>query len=561
MTTLFPATAKLELRPYQQEAIAAVEALTQYGPARPVLEMATGLGKTVIFAEIARRRGPRAIILVHRDELVSQTMATLEKVWPDVLAGVVQADDDEHDADVVVASVQSLREKRLHRWAPGTFKTLIVDESHHATAPTYRRVIDWLQAPLVLGVTATPYRGDRMTIAGVFTDGVAYSYAAPAGIRDGWLCEAVGYRPGTDVLLDGVATRSGDFEEAALTAVIDTYARNLVAVESVKRYAPGRRTIAFTASVDHAHHLAQVFRQEGISAAAVDGGMPKHERRETLARFKAGDLKVICNCAVLTEGYDDTSVSCILLAKPTKALGLWTQMVGRGLRKAPGKTDCVVIDLADTTSRHKLVGMHTLIGSQKPVRDGVKLTVAVEEAEREKQPWMLFARSLHKTSEVDIKLYSEAATKAAHAGDRPEDSYQEIWDEISQLRDFDPEGDDLLWMATEPQRKALEGFGWPHETVVQATRKEASMALDRLHQMHTSWVRERVPIIALALGMTPQAVADELLGKESGLWRLHAATDKQMSWLRWKGLTQFPTLTKGEASLVIDKLRGGGGEH
>jgi len=557
--TLFPSAPtadKLSLRPYQQDAIAAVEAMTKYGPAAPVIEMATGLGKTVVFCEIAKRRGPRALVLVHRDELVRQTVATLERVWPDALTGIVQAEDDEWDADVVVASVQSLRERRLRRWAPGRFQTLVVDEAHHATAPTYQRVLDWLEAPLVLGVTATPYRGDRLTIGGVFKDGVVYSYAAPAGIRDGWLCDVRGFRPGTDVVLDKIATHAGDFDEAALAAAVDTVSRNQVAVESVLRWAPGRRTLAFTASVDHAYHMAEAFRQRGVPAEAIDGTIPKHQRRGILQRFASGEIKVLCNCAVLTEGYDDTSVGCILLARPTKSLGLWTQMVGRGLRKAKGKADCVIIDLADGTTRHKLVGMQTLIGSTRPLRDGVKLTEAIEEQERERQPWMIFAQKLRRTTELDVKLYDDAATKAAHAGDRPQDSWQEMWEEISQLRDFDDEAN-LFSTASEPQQKALEGFGWPQAVVRQMTRREASMALDRLAQMHKAWIRERVPMLALALDKTPQEVHDALLGEQSGLWRLHGATEKQLGLLGRRHLEVPPGLTKGEASLVIDCLMGG----
>lgn len=549
---------RLQLRPYQLEAIEAVEAIAKYEPAAPVIEMATGLGKTVVFCEIARRRGPRTLILVHRDELVRQTVATLETVWPGTLAGVVQAEDDEYDADVVVASVQSLRERRLRRWAPGTFRTIVVDEAHHATAPTYKRVIDWLEAPLVLGVTATPYRGDRLTIAGVFKDGVAYSYPAPKGIKDGWLCDARGYRPGTDVVLDGVSTRAGDFVESELAAAVDTPFRNRVAVRSFLKYASDRRALAFTASVDHAYHLAEMFREHGVTAEGVDGSVPKHERRAILSRFRSGATRVLCNCAVLTEGYDDTSVGAIILARPTKSLGLWTQMVGRGLRKAPGKTDCIIIDLADTTTRHRLVGMNVLIGRKTPIADGKTLTEAIEDEERAREPWLVFCRRLRSMTEEDVAIYETAAARASGAGDRPEDSWQEMWEEISQLRDFDPEAN-VFNMATDPQRRAVLGFGWPPDIVNQMTKGEASMALDRLAQLHKAWIRERVPMLAAVLGEPEQAVADKLLGEDAGLWRLHPATDKQMGLLRLRGLAAIPHLTKGEASLVIDRLHGGNG--
>jgi superfamily II DNA or RNA helicase len=547
---------KLELRPYQQEAIAAViDACKAQSPAHPLLEMATGCGKTVIFCQIAKERRPRALILVHRDELVRQAVATLEWVWPEVLVGVVQADDDEYDADVVVASVQSLHSRRLHRWAPMEFKTIVVDEAHHSRAPTYERILDYLKAPCVLGVTATPYRGDRLALSTRF-DGVTYSYAAPQAISDGWLCDVKGYRIGTDVILDeNVPTRGGDFEVGALAAAIDNPQRNAVAVGAVRKYAMDRKVLAFTATVAHAEHLTATFQAAGIPADWVDGTMPRDHRRAKLKAFAQGEIKVLSNCAVLTEGYDETALDCILLARPTKSLGLWTQMVGRGLRTHPGKENLILLDLADTTRRHKLIGIHTLVGRDRPLRDGTTLTQAISGELELKEPWIVLAERLqHKTEEVE-QLWITGATRAAKAGERPDDSWQEMLDEMLALRIFDESNSGISFPVTEPQLKVLTGFGWPAEAARQLTKQEASKVLDRMARVHKAWVTERVPMLAMVTGWDQGAVSDVLVDGK-GLWKLHQATEGQVNLLRRRGIPAVPGLTKGEAKMLIDKLMG-----
>lgn len=552
-----------ELRPYQLEAVAAVEQLTKYQPrVATIIEAATGIGKTVIATTVLQHRGPKGLILVHRDELVRQTVSTLERVMTDCFPGVVQAEDDEWDADWVVASVQSLREKRLRRWHPGHFQTIVVDECQHVRSPTYERILEHLRAPLVLGLTATPYRGDKQSLEPMFRDGICYSYAAPQAIQDGWLVDPRGFRPGTDVLLDEVHSRGGDFVEGELSVVVDTPGRNRVAVAAWRKLAADRRTVAFCASVEHSHHLAEAFRQQGVEALAISGETPRQERRTYLEDFRSGTLKVICNCQVLTEGYDETAIECILMARPTQSLGLWTQMVGRGLRTHPGKVDLVLIDLADTTSRHKLVGLHTLVGHQRPLREGMSLREAVADQERQRDPWLIYARRLRSATEVVDDLCVAAARKAVGAGEAPELDWREMMQEIAALRDFNGGPDDLAPPASEAQCKALRGFGWPQEAAGGLSRGEASMALSRLQAAHQGWIRDRIPMLALVLGRAEQQVHDQLLGKRTGeegdrrgLWQLTPASEPQLRLLRYRRLPEIPGLTMGEASLLIDSVK------
>ena len=565
-----PAQPKVELRDYQQRAVQAVHHLTKYEPrCGTVIEQATGLGKTVVACQILKDRGPRGLILVHRDELVRQSVLTLSRMLPrDNPPGIVQAEEDEWDCDWVVASVQSLRERRLRRWKPGHFQTVVVDECHHATAPTYQRVINYLEAPLTLGLSATPYRGDKLSIAPMFPQGICYSYAAPDGIKDGWLVDPKGWRPGTDILLDGVHTRGGDFVEGELSTLVDTPARNKIAVKSWHKLAEGRRTLCFTVDVAHARHLAELFQDDGVAAAYISGETPRSERREILQKFRDGEIKALCNCMVLTEGYDETRIEAILIARPTKSLGLWTQMVGRGLRTSPGKTDLVIIDLADTTTKHKLVGMHTLVGLKRPLSEGTSLRQAVEHVEAQSNPWINAASRLRPDTEEIGSLWISSAKRAAEAGERPDTEWQEMFDQITQLREF--EGTDsapLYSGASEYQVRALQGFGWPQEMAQQLNKAEASQVLDRVASMQKAWITERIPMLSILLNREEQAVYDQLLGKRDpnqqddhrGLWQIQPMSDGQQKFLRYRRMPDISGMTKGEASLLIDKIKGGHG--
>lgn len=425
---------KLELREYQDDALARVDAAEARGVRRQLGVAATGLGKTVMFASLAERRKARTLVLAHRDELVTQAAAKLLEVWPELGAteavhvalrsaglgdlsasvalnrrgvGIVKAAADDVDAQVVVASVQTLsRPARLARltgamadevealgalWGgerPEPFDLVVVDEAHHATAVSYRAVLDGLRAgagirycdcdggcydcggtgmvdppgPLLLGVTATPDRGDGKGLDDLF-DEVTFSYDLLWGIRAGYLADLRGQRVVVEALdLSGVKVRRGDYDAGAAGRALEDADAPQMIVAAWMEHALGRRTLVFTPTVATAALVAAQFAAVGVRAGMVHGGTPMDERRQVLQAYARGDLDVLANCAVLTEGYDEPRTDCIVIARPTKSRALYTQMVGRGTRRHPDKADCLVLDVVGASAVHSLVTVPSLFG-------------------------------------------------------------------------------------------------------------------------------------------------------------------------------------------------------
>lgn len=374
---------RFELRPYQIDALDRTAAAEARGVRRQLGVAATGLGKTVMFCALAQQRGGRTLILAHRDELVSQAVAKVREVWPGVEVGIVKATDNDVRSQVVVASVQTLsRPSRLAQlaapWHEDTligradrFSMVVVDEAHHTAADTYRRIVEALDAggddgPLLLGVTATPDRGDGKGLDDLF-DEIAWCYDLLWGIRAGYLSDVRAKRITLDALdLKDVKMSRGDFEAgSAGRAMEDADAPNLI-VKSWLDLAAGRRTLCFTPTVALAEAVSDEFNLCGITSAWVSGQTPLDERRQILRSYAAGDIQVLANCAVLTEGYDEPRTDCIIVARPTKSRALYTQMVGRGTRRHPDKVDLLVLDVVGATTMHDLVTIPSLFGIDQP---------------------------------------------------------------------------------------------------------------------------------------------------------------------------------------------------
>src|SRR6266511_3997838 len=306
----------LELRPYQTEAIAAIEDAERRGVRRPLLGLPTGTGKTVIFAALIRRRGGSALVLAHRDELLVQATEKIRQIDPAARLGLVKAEANEVAAPVVVASMQTLaRESRLTR-LPRRFQTVVVDEAHHATADSYRRVLDWVDgSPLLLGVTATPERADNASLGEVW-DEVVYSRSLLEMIGAGYLVDLRGLRVRLVVDFSRVRVSHGDFVDADAAAALTAADAPAHACAAYLEHAAGRKALLFTPTVELAHLMAEAFRKRGVAAEAVDGSLPLDERRAILARLRTGETKVVANCAVLTEGFDEPSVDCVIVARP-----------------------------------------------------------------------------------------------------------------------------------------------------------------------------------------------------------------------------------------------------
>lgn len=546
------------LRDYQAQAINAINRALDAGLRRVVISMPTGTGKTVVFAHWLRPRPTPSLILVHRDELVTQAVEKLTEVNADRKVGVVKAERDEWDADIVVASVQSLQRKRLQRYERGHFGQIVIDECHHATAPSYERILAHLDAPVVLGVSATPFRGDRQSLSKVF-EKLVFALPFPQAVKDKWLVDFVPYRIRSGVSLEGVHTTAGDFAAGELERAVNVDKRNGLVVESWLRLGEGRRTIAFTAGVDHAYRLAEMFRAAGVAAEAVCGETPLSERRAILERLRSGETRVVANAMVLTEGFDCPDVACICVARPTKSVGLFTQMVGRGARLAADKDNCIVIDVADEGGRHRVVSVAELIGVAH-VRDGESLVhAALRRKELLDTEVGALLNHIRRIEDLDIERLDslvEDFTDAMSLG-TPYPDWREIYDEISEDADAtgnweSPDGTEIDWTtpATERQVKRLCEFGWPAQRATSLTKGQASVAIDRVREAMGAWAARRARSWGLVLGMDDPAIED-IFGQ---LWQIAPATEKQLARLRTLGLDVHDlALSKGEASMLINR--------
>ena len=336
----------IALRPYQQECVDTIDALE--GGAH-LVQMATGLGKTVTFSSI-KRRG-RVLILSHRDELVRQPVR-----YYDCPVGIEKAAETSSGEEVVSASVQTLsRAGRLERFAPGTFDTIITDEAHHALAASYRKIVDHLQPRLHLGFTATPRRGDDRGLSPVFDD-IVFSRDLLWGIEHGYLADVDCHRVEVNWDTRGIKRSKGDYAMGELDRAVNTQITNSQVAAAYRELAVGQ-TLVFATSVAHAYALAEL-----IGAQVIEGGTPGEERRRILQEFLDRKVKAIVNCGVLTEGTDLPLVETVLIARPTQSSALYSQMVGRGLRLSPGKTALRLIDCVGVSDDRQLCTAPSLVG-------------------------------------------------------------------------------------------------------------------------------------------------------------------------------------------------------
>ena len=361
------------LRPYQRGAIDAVLVARRRGVRRMVVCLPTGAGKTVIFSHLAELARRQVLVLAHREELLSQAREKLERAMGGTGAVVAieqGAQRASEDAKVLVCSIRSLHEERLARVMRGRDVGLVIyDECHHAAAEDNLRVLRQLGVfevgwtGTLLGFTATTERGDGKGLDSVF-ERIVYSRTLPEMIEDGYLAPLRGYRISTSADLTRISAGASDFREEELAEAVDIEERNALVARSIQELARDRRTIAFCVTVNHARNLSRSLNALGVSAGVVHGAMPKEMRAKALADFREGRTIVLCNVAVLTEGFDDPGVSCVAMARPTRSEGLYAQCVGRGTRLHPGKKDCLVLDFVDLSAL-SLCTLPSLFGSPR----------------------------------------------------------------------------------------------------------------------------------------------------------------------------------------------------
>jgi superfamily II DNA or RNA helicase len=532
------------LKDHQEQALAAVDDALAHGITKPVLSMATGTGKTVTFAELLRRRGGTALVLAHQEELINQAARTIAWVWPGVRLGIVQSTRDEWEAPVVVASVPSLRPKRLQRWEPDRFRTVVVDEAHHAVAASHRAVLRYLTPELLVGVTATPFRGDRASLAQIF-DRVVYTFGILDAIGIGALVDLVAYQVYTATNLDTVRVEAGDFVSADLEAALNTADRNAGVVAAYKEYAPHATAVTFCVGLHQAEDLAEAFQAHGIPAEAVHGQLTKQARHARLDAFHDGTLRVLTSVGVLTEGWDEPKVSCILMARPTKSLALYTQMVGRGLRTFPGKAQCLMLDFVDASTRHKIATVADLFGLRRLPTPGERLSHAVRDEQAARESFAaLAARLFPRVNRLAVpELFDQFIDTAVP----PDVDWRDLLDDLPTRRT-------TTNPASPQQVRALIGFGWPTQEASELTAAAAYEALQATLDTQREWAAARAPLWAEMTGASPDQI---LTSYYSRPWHFQRPSEKQRALCQKLRLTMPAGATAGEVSLLIDHRSGG----
>lgn len=371
-------------RPYQIEALEAIREDFYGGTNNLIVQWPTGCGKTILFASLPDFMGigeRRAMFIAHTDELCQQAANKLAKSNPNMTVGIEKADSYAGNAQLVVASVQTLSRSphRLESFPPDDFAILVVDEAHHSLGDSYGKIFDHMKVKyrkdiLNLGVTATTNRADGRGMSERY-DKITKQYKIFDAMKDGWLSDLRCRKIVTTTNLDAVPKRGQDFDLIQLSKELDTPYRNDLVVKAYTDHGEGRKFLGFAVDIKHAQHLAKRFQEAGYAVDAVWGDDPL--RAEKLLLHRKGELQGLFNCAFLTEGYDDWTIQCIILARSTQSTPLLTQIIGRGLRIPDGcdnlkeailrgdkltKTDCLILDIADVTTKHTLATVPNLFG-------------------------------------------------------------------------------------------------------------------------------------------------------------------------------------------------------
>lgn len=370
--------AGMELRPYQQEARLAVEREWEQGRRRTLLVLPTGTGKTVVFANIAKDvvdGGGRVLVLAHRGELLQQAADKLRAATG--LGSSLEKAESMSLGEwyrVTVGSVQTMcRPKRLAQFPADWFDAVIVDEAHHALSDSYRAVLGHFPGADVLGVTATPDRGDRRDL-GEYFESIAYEYSLPQAIRDGYLCPIEAQTIPLEIDMTGVRASHGDFSAEDVGTALDPYLGRIA--DEMAEACRGRRTVVFLPLVATSRKFRAMLAERGFRAAEVNG--ESADRAEVLAAFDRGEYDVLCNSMLLTEGWDCPAVDCVVVLRATKSRSLYCQMVGRGTRPSPetGKEKLLLLDFLWMTERHELCRPACLIAESADVADAMTRDMA-----------------------------------------------------------------------------------------------------------------------------------------------------------------------------------------
>jgi len=538
-------------RPYQASCIAST--CGQFSRMIAALcVLPTGTGKTVIFAHVIKKflEHGRAMVIAHRAELLyqaSEKIFAVTGVRPDIeMAEMKAREGSMFTSPIVLSSIQTQnagrKERRMERFDPNEFSLLVIDEAHHATADSYRRMIDYYrQNPnlRVMGVTATPDRTDEAALGQIF-DGVAYEYQLVDAILDGWLV------PISQQFVDvkgldfsQCKTTAGDLNAADLARVME-YEHNLHGViDPVIKIVEDRKTLLFAASVEHADRMREIIdRHKGGAARLITGETPKNERRDMLRDYEEGKFQFLCNVGVATEGFDMPDVEVVVMARPTKSRSLFAQMLGRGTRPLTGlvdglrnsderraaiaasaKPEILIVDFVGNSGRHKLIHSTDILGGRF---DDHVVDLAAKIAEESEEPGEV----------LEALQEAEAKIKAERRAEVEEQRKMIKGDAVFSIRSIDPfvafdivpqriPGWDVSRLASEAQVAMLKRNGVPDP--------------EKLHRTHASQIIDQIIKNSHRIEATP---------KQRGFLRFHRVWEDGMS--------------KAEASKRIGKIKAGG---
>ena len=353
----------MELRPYQQQAKDAIFSEWENGIKKTLLVLPTGCGKTIVFAKVAEecvKGGNRVLILAHRGELLDQAA---DKIGKSTGLGCATEKAEQTCLGswfrIIVGSVQSMmREKRLNQFPNDYFNTIIIDEAHHCISDSYQKVLRHFPDAEVLGVTATPDRGDMQNLGTVF-ESLAYEYTLPKAIKEGYLSPIKAVTIPLKIDMSAVGVQAGDFKSGDIATVLDPYLESIA--EEMEKYCSNKKTVVFLPLVKTSQKFRDILNNHGFKAAEVNGD--SKDRAEILEAFDKDQYNVLCNSMLLTEGWDCPSVDCIVVLRPTKVRSLYCQMVGRGTRLSPetNKDHLLLLDFLWHTERHELCHPASLI--------------------------------------------------------------------------------------------------------------------------------------------------------------------------------------------------------
>jgi superfamily II DNA or RNA helicase len=499
----------MQLRKYQQDAISAIlDKWKTYN--KLLLVQPTGSGKTIVFSQIAKARleHGRTLILAHREELIKQAQDKLQRTTG-IVADREQGEHHAGNAPIVIASIQTMQ-RRQDQWA-NKFSTVIIDEAHHVLSDSYQQVLSRFEGAKILGVTATPDRGDKKNLGSYF-DEVAFEIGLLDLIKENHLAKIFVKSVPLNIDLSNVRTTAGDFNEADLGEALEPYLE--AAADSVTKHAQGRKVLVFLPLIKTSQTFAKMCKDRGWRAEHVDGNSP--DRVNILSRFTGGECNLLCNSMLLTEGYDEPSIDCLMVLRPTRSRALYSQMIGRGTRTHESKDHLLVIDPLWLTGKLSLIKPAHLIAESEEEAQIMSEMANVQEA-LDLEGMQVNAQKIREES-LRKKLAREASIAKYRSKNLIDPISYALDLHNTQLADY---SETMKWHyqpATEGQLKALKSFGFDCDKV--RNRGHASKLLDLLFTRSNSKL----------------------------------ATPKQINWLRKMGHPSPNTATFTEAKDYLDKV-------